>query len=168
MEKVVVKKLATGSVSYQIPGKTVSRVWRGKNAKQIVPVEEIREAVFESRIRALFFGGYLFIEDQDLRIELGLEAPKDVPQEEKNDYVDTIVLDRKDIINLLYNVDFEKFKNQFSKLAKNTKQLMIEIAIETQKHPGYEKIDFIKKATGMDIEKLQRAKREEAEENKEG
>ena len=157
MENYMVTKLSSGEVFYRIPGNLQLRTWAGDGAKQLIPYSELEQCIYDPAIRTLFDGGYLYIDSQEARIKLGLEQadPSEYVNEEK------IVMNKRDLVNLLYNEELGSFKEKVNKLAQETSQLLIEVAISTAKHAGYEKYDFLREKYGVDVEKLQRDKRDE-------
>jgi len=158
MESFVVRKLASGIVSYRIPGKLIARKWKGDNARVKVPYEELEDCVFDPNIRTLFEKGYLYIEDKEARVRLQLEEPDPSIQSETK-----LVLTKEQINDLLYKDTFYNFKKKVEKLADETKELLIEVAIQGAKHAGVEKYDYIRKNFYVDVEKIQRERREEKE-----
>jgi len=157
MESYFVKKLSNGTVSYRAPGKLNARRWKGKEARLKIPYEELEEAVNDPAIRTLFDKGHLYVEEKDVRVRLGLEMDDGSTTES------SLVLTAAELEKMLYEDDFVSFKEKFQKLARETKENLIDLAISSSKHAGYEKYDLIRKTFFVDVERLQRERREEKE-----
>ncbi len=153
MEKAyMVKKLAPGGVSYRIPGKLVARKWIGKDARLRVPYEELEECIFDPSINTLFTKGYLYIEDKEARVALGLEES------------DTLILDEEGVTKVLFDDDIETFKEKLERMAEETQEILVQVAVSNmEKHAGYEKYDIIRKKYKVDVEAIHRRAREDAE-----
>lgn len=158
MEHYYVKKLIGGTVFYFVPGTTRQRSWRGKNARLKIPFDELEQCVYDPEVRELFERGYLFIEDKECRVMLDLESGEN---ENK------LVYEEPQIKQLLYVDSFEAFKAKLEKLAEGSLEIMLQTAIQSGKQLTFEKSDFLRNKFHIDIEAIQRAKREEAN-NKEG
>lgn len=155
MDNVFVTKLVNGGISYKIPGKNGFRTWKGENSKLRIKYEELEECVFDPSIKKLFIEGYLFIEDKDTRIALGLEAA------EGENLGLSVVLNKTEVIELLYKKSFEEFVEIFNTLGTATKELILDVAINTKATTDVEKYDFLQKTFQVDIEAIRKAKRAE-------
>lgn len=71
-DKVMVTSMVGGTIS---ASSLQHRVWNKKGQKLPVSVDVLREAIYEPGIEYMFKKGILYIEDMELKIELGLEAP---------------------------------------------------------------------------------------------
>ena len=161
---IKVRKLSTGIVSYRIPGQMVARRWRGRNAVQLVPYAELQQCIYDPDIKTLFDYGYLYIEDEEARIEFGYEIKKNENGEENVEEQQFLVLDRTQIVKMLYGsqTTIEAFENTIKKMAPETAELLIEIATESDKHAGYDKYDLIKKYFNVDVETVKKNRREDS------
>ena len=155
MGKVFVTKLVNGGVSYPIPGKNGFRSWKGENAKLKVDFEELEECIYDANIKKLFTDGYLRIDDKETRITLGLEA------EEDEILSVSTVLSRKEVIEMLYNKPVKEFIQIFETLAPATKELVLDVAINTIAATDVQKYDYLQKVFQVDVETLRKTKRTE-------
>lgn len=155
--KFFVTKLVAGGVSYKIPGKNGFRTWKGDNAKVKVDYEELEECSYDANIRKLFTDGYLRIDDKSIRVELGFEA------DEGESIDNSISLSRAEVIKLLYNGSTQEFIETFEKLASATKDLVLDVAINTVATTDVQKYDFLQKVFKVDVEALRKSKRTEGQ-----
>lgn len=165
MEKnYVVRKLVSGIVVYQIPGESRERKWKGKDARIRIPFEELEKCVYDGDVRKLFERGYLFIEDKECRVALELEEPDPTISNNAK-----LILTPDKVNLLLYEDDFKDFKSKTESLSDGSLELLLEIAIGGEKQISVDKSDYIRRNFHIDIEKLQRDKRDEKLiKNKEG
>lgn len=152
MEHYFVKKLVGGTVFYFVPGTTRQRSWVGKDARLKIPFDELEQCAYDPAVRTLFERGYLFIEDKECRVMLDLESGEN---ENKLVYQDS------QLEQLLYTDSFEAFKVKIDKLAEGSLENMIRMAIESNKQLTFDKSDFIRKNYHVDVEAIQRARRED-------
>lgn len=156
MEHYVVKKLIKGTVFYKVPGENRERTWKGDDARLKIPFTELEVCVYDPDVKKLFEKGYLYIEDKDCRIALGLEDA-----DETTNANNKLVYDKNKIVPLLYDDSFLAFKKKVENLADGSLEIMIQTAIESGKQLSFEKSDYIRKKFHVDVEAIQRAKREE-------
>lgn len=71
-DKVMVTSMVGGTIS---ASSLEHRVWNKKGQNLPVSVDVLREAIYEPGIEYMFKKGILYIDDMELKIELGLEAP---------------------------------------------------------------------------------------------
>ena len=71
-EKVMVTSMVGGTIS---AASLEHRVWNKKGQKLPVSKDVLREAIYEPGIEYMFKKGILYIDDMDMKIELGLESP---------------------------------------------------------------------------------------------
>jgi len=156
MENYVVRKMVSGIVFYRVPGETRERVWKGENARQKVPFDELEKCIYDPDTKNLFDRGYLYIEDKNCRIKLELEEEDPEMYNEKK-----IVLDKNQILGLLYVTEFTEFVEKMKNMSDGTLEILIETTINTPKQLTIEKSDYIRKNYHVDVEKIQREKRDE-------
>ena len=70
--KVMVTSMVGGTIS---AASLEHRVWNKKGQKLPVSKDVLREAIYEPGIEYMFKKGILYIDDMEMKIELGLEAP---------------------------------------------------------------------------------------------
>lgn len=71
-EKVMITSMVGGTIS---AASLEHRVWNKKGQKLPVSKDVLREAIYEPGIEYMFKKGILYIDDMEMKIELGLEAP---------------------------------------------------------------------------------------------
>ena len=163
MELFVVKSLVGGIVIAKVPNENRTFKWKGIDARVKINYEDLEKIVYDADARRLFEKGLIWIEDKDCRVKLGLEEDDGMSNLEK------LVYDKKQIMALLYADTFKVFKDKVAQLSDGSKELMIQVAIDTPKQLDYDKSDFIRNTFSIDVENIRRMKREEAaEKNKEG
>ena len=163
MELFVVKSLVGGIVVAKIPNENRIFEWKGEGARVKVNYDDLEKLIYDADSRRIFETGLLWVDDKDCRIKLGLEESDGTSNFEK------LIYDKKQILVLLYADTFKAFKEKVSKFSEGSKELLVQIAIETPKSLDVDKSDFIRKTFSVDVEKIQRMRREEAaEKNKEG
>jgi hypothetical protein len=70
-DKVMVTSMVGGTIS---AASLEHRVWNKKGQKLPVSKDVLREAIYEPGIEYMFKKGILYIDDMEMKIELGLEA----------------------------------------------------------------------------------------------
>lgn len=157
-KRIKVVKLAKGYVSFRVPGKTAARKFRGENAQQMIPTEELEDCVYDQNIRTLFEQGYLDIEDNEFKKEHGL-AYEEMAEANENQ---PIILNKAEANKILFgNFDAKGFEDTLRRLAPASKGLLLEIAKEADQHLNFERYDIIKKVYKIDLENVKRQMREE-------
>ena len=163
MELVVVKSLVSGIVVAKVPNENRIFEWKGEGSRVKVSFDDLEKMIYDADARRIFETGLLWIDEKEYRVKLGLEEDDGTSNLEK------LIYDKKQIVALLYCDSFKVFKEKVEKLSEGSKEMMIQTAIETPKQLDFDKSDFIRKTFSVDIESIQRARREEAaEKNKEG
>ena len=71
-DKVMVTSMVGGTIS---SASLEHRVWNKKGQKLPVSKDVLREAIYEPGVEYMFKKGILYIDDMEMKIELGLEAP---------------------------------------------------------------------------------------------
>ena len=71
-EKVMITSMVGGTIS---AASLEHRVWNKKGQKLPVSKDVLREAIYDPGIEYMFKKGIMYIDDMDMKIELGLESP---------------------------------------------------------------------------------------------
>lgn len=157
---ITITSMERGKVVMVVPELHFTREWPKKGAKRFIPLETLQEAMYNDGIATLFREGLLYIEDKKLRQEFGLE-----PATADDTSTPEIIPLSDDTINrYLTKMPFVEFKMEFNKLTTTQKGMVAEYAIDHE-IGDYERADYIKKATGIDVIKaieLGRAAKEPA------
>ena len=101
--------------------------------------------MYEPGVDYMFKTGILYIDDMEVKKELGLEP--ETATEPQN----IIVLDEKQIKRYLTVAPFHEFKAIMDKLSKEQRTEMANYAVDNEILPSLDKSDYIKKAIGIDV-----------------
>ena len=156
-ERVNVTSMVSGRIGLVIPRMHVNKVWPKKGTKLPVEKDVLREAIYEPGVEYMFKEGLLYIDDMDFKIELGLEEEGATKPE------NIIPIDEKYLIRVLKNMPIAEMKMAVAKMNDNQKRELVDFASE-QNDISFDRMDVIKKLTGIDVVKvieLKRAKKEE-------
>lgn len=160
MSNYLVSKMVKGVVFYKVPNENRERVWKGENAKLRIPFQELEDCMYDAAIRTLFEEGYLWVEDQEARVLLGLENP----EQTETDSAMKLIFDAAALQALLYNNAYAVFETKMDRIADASLENLFDIAINSGQQLSHEKSDYIRKKYHVDIDMIQRNKREEKEE----
>lgn len=156
-ERVMVTSMVSGRIGLVIPRMHVNKVFPKKGTKLPVEKDVLREAIYEPGVEYMFKEGLLYIEDMDFKIELGLEAEGTTKPE------NIIPIDEKYLTRVLKNMPIAEMKMAITKMNDNQKRELVDFASE-QNDVSFDRMDVIKKLTGIDVIKViefKRAKKEE-------
>lgn len=153
--QVKIKSNSVGRVVLYIPEFNFKRTFEKKNTIKSVPFDILSQAIYDEGIERLFKYGILSIEDREMRVQLGLEEG-DAPEE-------VLILDDNQKKRLLTIAPLHDLKETCSKLVPQQILDLVYFAIDNELG-SFEKTDFLKKLTNIDITKaieLNRAAKEE-------
>jgi hypothetical protein len=156
-ERVMVTSMVSGRIGLVIPRMHVNKVFPKKGTKLPIEKDVLREAIYEPGVEYMFKEGLLYIEDMDFKIELGLEAEGTTKPE------NIIPIDEKYLTRVLKNMPIAEMKMAITKMNDNQKRELVDFASE-QNDISFDRMDVIKKLTGIDVIKIiefKRAKKEE-------
>lgn len=156
MDKVKIVSQHKGPISVRIPDLRFSREWPRKGASVQVDKSTLEEMLFDNGFRYMIDMGMLYIEDLEVKKELGLE-PEDATQP-----VNIIVLSDADMKRMMGVMPFFDFNEKLKSLNYEQLQALADYAI-TNEMGDYQKCDAIKKACGKDILTAIRLNREDKE-----
>ena len=140
--KVMVKSASNATVVMNVPSLNFRRVWEKKGATKPIPFEILAQAIYDEGVEKLFKGGWLIIDDMNVKYELGLEFEGEQEQ--------LIVLDDNQKKRLLTIAPLHDLKEMCSKIPQQQVVELAYYAIEN-KIGNFDKAEFIKKLTGIDI-----------------
>jgi len=117
MENKQVELISTidAYVGIDVPDLHLKRLWERKGAKKSIPLEVLREAIYDPSVDYLLRQGILYIEDLDTKIELGLEEET---AREPGAQLKIQVLKDEEINRLLTVVPIYDFKEKIESLTK--------------------------------------------------
>lgn len=156
-ERVIVTSMVSGRIGLVLPHMHINKVWPKKGTKLPIEKDILREAIYEPGVEYMFKQGLLYIEDMDFKIELGLEAEgTKIPTE-------VIPIDEKYLNRVLKLMPIVEMKKTVQSMNDNQIRELIDYAAG-QNDIQFDRMDVLKKLTGIDIVKiieLKRAKEEE-------
>ena len=141
---VIVTNMINGNISIKKPHLSLNRQWQRFGQKMRIPFDILEEALWDEGVKNLFSTGYLYIENLQDKIDLGLE-PEGVKEP-----VNIINLDAKKMEEMWKTLPIDVFKVQFGKLTKVQADSLIEYAI-SNKIVNTDKCSWVKEVTKKDI-----------------
>lgn len=156
-ERVMVTSMVSGRIGLVLPRLHINKVWPKKNTKLPVEKDVLREAIYEPGVEYMFKQGLLYIDDMDFKIELGLE------EEGTKTPTNVIPMDEKYMARVLKLMPIAEMKKAISAMNDNQKRELIDFASE-QNDISFDRMDVIKKLTGIDVVKVIELKRSKEEE----
>lgn len=159
---VALKSMVNAIVAIKKPEYSFNRRWLKRGQVQAVPFSVLEQLLWDNSVRRMLEAGILYIEDLEVKKELGLE-PYDATKP-----VNIIVLNEQEMINLLTKTPIDEFKRVVSRLPSVQVDNLIDYAVEKEILDS-QKSSFLKKMTGKDILKTITRRRdvEEAERREE-
>lgn len=118
-DKVMVTSMVGGTIS---AASLEHRVWNKKGQKLPVSKDVLREAIYEPGIEYMFKKGILYIEDMEMKIELGLEAPGTTTPTE------VLPVDDKYLNRVLKLMPISEMKAAIDKMSIVQKQELVDYA----------------------------------------
>jgi hypothetical protein len=156
-EKVIVTSMVNGRIGLVLPHMHVNKVWPKKGTKLPVDKDILREAIYEPGVEYMFKQGLLYIEDMNFKIELGLEQEgTEVPTE-------IVPVDEKYLNRVLKFMPIAEMKKAVEAMNDNQIRELVDYAAEMD-GIQFDRMDVLKKMTGIDIVKMIELKRAKGEE----
>lgn len=134
-------------VGIDVPDLHLKRLWERKGAKKTIPLDVLREAFYDPSVEYLLRQGILYIDDLDVKIDLGLE---DESAREPGAKLNVVVLKDDEINRLLTVVPIYEFKAKIKELPKEQIQNIVDYAV-MHEITNFEKCEFLKELTGFDV-----------------
>lgn len=156
-ERVMVTSMVSGRIGLVLPRLHINKVWPKKNTKLPVEKDVLREAIYEPGVEYMFKQGLLYIDDMDFKIELGLE------EEGTKAPTNVIPMDEKYMSRVLKLMPIAEMKKAIGAMNDNQKRELIDFASE-QNDISFDRMDVIKKLTGIDVVEVIKLKRSKEEE----
>lgn len=151
--QVKVKNNSTTTVVFHLPDLNFTRTFEKKDAVKPIPFDVLAQGMYNDGVERMFKYGILSIEDKNVRVELGLEAP------EEDSY---IILDDNQKRRLLTIAPLHDLRETCKKLPEQQILELVYFAIDNELG-NFEKATFLKQLTKIDIMeaiKLNRAAKE--------
>lgn len=156
-EKVIVTSMVDGRIGLVIPNLRINKVWPKKNTKLAIEKEVLREAIYEPGVDYMFRQGLLYIDDMDFKIELGLE------QEGTTVPTDIKPIDEKYLNRVLKLMPITEMTAVVREMNATQLRALVDFAAK-QNDIQFDRMDALKKLTGVDIVKIIELKRQMEEE----
>lgn len=144
MEKVKVTSMVTGRVGVNSHELRFSRQWLKKGSSVMIDKQILEELMYDNGFKYMIDNGILFIEDMEVKKELGLEP------EDATEPVNIIVLDDKKMRQFMVSMPLADFKEKISELSYEQVQILADYAIQNRLG-DIDKTSIIKKICGKDI-----------------
>lgn len=144
-EKIVIISNVNSRVGVLLPEINFSRKWPGKGSKVIVDKATFEHMMYDTGARYMFETGMLYVEDMEIKQEVGLE-PEGVKEP-----VNIIILDDKQRQRYMSVMPISEFVNNIKKLNFEELQNLADYAIEHELIGDLKKCEEIQKLIGKDI-----------------
>lgn len=151
---VVIKNMVNSQVGIRDLTTNMLRKWNKKGHTIAIPFSTVEQLMWQNGFKNMIETGILYIENMQDKIDLGIE-----PYDAKTP-VNIIVLNDKQIEELMTTTPIDVFKCEMKKLSKVQVDNLIEYAIEHQLVDSA-KCSFLKLMTGKDIFKAISQKEED-------
>lgn len=144
MEKEMVTVISTvnGTVGIYLPDLRFKREWTKKGQRQRIDKELLQDIMYDSGSEYMFRTGMLYIEDMDVKKEIGLEP------EDAETPVNIIVLDDKQMQRYLTVMPLHEFKENVKKLSIEQVKNLVDYAVEKE-FITFDKSEYLEKITGL-------------------
>ena len=140
-DKVMITSMVGGTIS---AASLEHRVWNKKGQKLPVSKDVLREAIYEPGIEYMFKKGILYIDDMEMKIELGLEAPGTTTPTE------VLPVDDKYLNRVLKLMPISEMKAAIDKMSIVQKQELVDYASK-QNDIQLDRLAIVSDKCGVDI-----------------
>lgn len=144
MEKEMVTVVSTvnGLVGICLPDLRFKKEWARKGQKQQIDKDLLQDIMYDPGSEYMFRTGMLYIEDMDIKKEIGLEP------EDATEPVNIIVLDEKQLNRYLTVMPLHEFKENVKKLSIEQAKNLVDYAVQKESIT-FDKAEFLEKITGL-------------------
>ena len=156
MEKIRVISKHQGPISVNISDLRFKREWPNKGASVLIEKETLEEMMYDSGFKYMIDTGMLYIEDLEVKKELGLEP------EDATEPVNIIVLSDNDMKRMMTAMPQFEFDAKLKTLNYEQMLALADFAIKNELG-DFGKCNAIKKACGKDILTAIKLNREDKE-----
>ena len=154
LTKGTVTNTTNHSILIELPESKFRRTWQ-KDASMKVDLEILREAIYDTGFKAFIDEGVLFIEEKEIRVELGLE-------EEDAEKPFITILKPAQMTRLIKAASIEEFKTILGEITKEQALSLVDMAIK-EKSISMDKLVALKEKTGIDVVKAIELERQNEE-----
>lgn len=144
MEKEMVTVISTvnGVVGIYLPDLRFKKEWTRKGQRQKIDKDLLQDIMYDPGSEYMFRTGMLYIEDMDIKKEIGLEP------EEATEPVNIIILDEKQLNRYLTVMPLHEFKENVKKLSIEQAKNLVDYAVQKETIT-FDKAEFLEKVTGL-------------------
>lgn len=136
-KKVMVKSHSNATVVYHLPDLGFTRTFEKKGAVKPIPFDVLAQGMYHDGVETMFKLGILTIEDQEARVELGLEKA-------------VFMIDDNQKRRLLTIAPLHDLKETCKKMNEQQILDLVYFAIENE-IGNFDKAAFLKEITNIDI-----------------
>ena len=144
MEKEMVTVISTvnGVVGIYLPDLRFKKEWTRKGQRQKIDKELLQDIMYDPGSEYMFRTGMLYIEDMDIKKEIGLEP------EEATEPVNIIILDEQQLHRYLTVMPLHEFKENVKKLSIEQAKNLVDYAVQKETIT-FDKAEFLEKITRL-------------------
>ena len=154
LTKGTVTNTTNHSVLIELPESKFRRTWQ-KDSSIKVDLEILREAIYDVGFKAFIDEGVLFIEEKEIRVELGLEEA-----DAEKPFI--TILKPAQMTRLIKAASIEEFKTILGEITKEQALSLVDMAIK-EKSISMDKLVALKEKTGIDVVKAIELERQNEE-----
>ena len=145
-KKIKITSKINSPINFNLPEYHYTRDFTYEGQSYIIEKDILDQAIYNPSVMRAFEAGILYIEDEEARIEYGLE----VKDEKGNVEVAPIVFTSDEIYEMLTTKTLKELKVIVDELPKVQQQRFVDVAIE-KGYMDMAKNAYFKKLTGRDI-----------------
>ena len=142
--KVKVVSMTSGRLGITSQEYNFNRTWPDKGSSMMIDKDVLEQLMFDEGVKYMFDHGMLYIEDMDVKKELGLE-PEDAVEP-----VNVIVLKESDMKSLLRDYSFLAFKEKLSKVSREQIRDLAQYAVNNRL-VDIDKCNYIRERCDIDV-----------------
>ena len=154
LTKGTVTNTTNHPILIELPESKFRRTWQ-KDSSIKVDLEILREAIYDVGFKAFIDEGVLFIEEKEIRVELGLEE-----EDAKKPFI--TILKPAQMTRLIKAATIDEFKTTLSEITKEQALSLVDLAI-SEKSISMDKLMALKEKTGIDVVKAIELERQNEE-----
>lgn len=159
MEKEFVNVISTvnGTVGIYLPDLRFRKDWTRKGQRQKIDKELLQDIMYDPGSEYMFRTGMLYIEDMEVKKEIGLEP------EEATEPTNVIILDDAQLKRYLTVMPMLDFKENVKKLPIEQVKNLVDYAVQTE-NISFDKAELLEEITGLNAMKMIQLNRKNKEE----
>ena len=154
LTKGTVTNTTNHPILIELPDSKFRRTWQANSAFKI-EMEILREAIYDVGFKAFIDEGVLFIEEKEIRVELGLEEA-----DAEKPFI--TILKPAQMTRLIKAATIEEFKATLGEITKEQALALVDMAIK-EESISMDKLMALKEKTGIDVVKAIELERQNEE-----